>query len=360
MASDRVDLAVEGGPEAANPASPIKEAWQRWNDYGIGLLLEGSEKGGQKGELKQAEPVFRKVTDLGKVDGWVNLARVYIREGRIPDARDALAKAATHAEAPAPWVIHWLTGQVNDRNGLLDEAIASYEAVLATRVPERGLDFSQDYEVINALGASLYNRARRERAGSPEREKFVRSAIGAYRRTLAIDSENVAAHYGLGLAYSECSLEAKKEDSAPSKTDGDLDHIDDPKKFEELLRLATDAKAAVEKRLTLARRLYWNGIEPLMNLAEKPGYSRLEPLHEVVEVFGSACESESDPAVRSAQARALEAAHKAIHRMLKPDETAEGRAVAIARKNDPAADQNAQSVVIHPLQQPAARNGGEE
>ncbi len=40
--------------------------------------------------------------------------------------------------------------------------------------------------------------------------------------------------------------------------------------------------------------------------------------------------------------------------MFKPDETAEGRAVGIARRTNPAADQNAQSIVIHPLHRPGA------
>jgi hypothetical protein len=40
--------------------------------------------------------------------------------------------------------------------------------------------------------------------------------------------------------------------------------------------------------------------------------------------------------------------------MLKPDETAEGRAVATARRNDPAANQNAQSIVIHSLHRAGA------
>jgi len=85
MAKDHVELAVEEGPTPANPPSPIKDEWQRWNDYGIGLLLEGGTKGGQKGELKQAEEVFRKVAALERADGWVNLARV-LSEGR-PDSR---------------------------------------------------------------------------------------------------------------------------------------------------------------------------------------------------------------------------------------------------------------------------------
>ena len=154
---------------------------------GIGLPFEGGETGGQKGELKQAEPVFQKVADLGRADGWVNLARVYQKEGRIPDALRALEKAAAHEKPAAPWVINWLTGQINDRNGLLDEAIASYEAVLSTRIPERGFDFSQDYEVINLLARALYNRARIEPLDSPARSEYLGRSIAAYRRTLAVD-----------------------------------------------------------------------------------------------------------------------------------------------------------------------------
>jgi len=213
MASDRVALPVGGGPSVNNPDSPIKETWQRWNDYGIGLLLEGAVKGGQKGELRQAEEIFRKVAELGRADGWVNLARVYQREGRIPDARTALAEAARHKEPAAPWVIAWLTGQINEANGYLDEAITSYESVLATRIPERKFDFSLDFEVINSLASALYGRARQERLGSDSRRAFLDRSAAAYRRTLAIDTENVAAHYGLGLAYADLA-----RGSTPSET----------------------------------------------------------------------------------------------------------------------------------------------
>ncbi len=163
MAKDMVELAVEGGSTPANPPSPIKDEWQRWNDYGIGLLLEGGTKGGQKGELKQAEEAFRKVAALDRADGWINLARVYQKEGRIPDALAALEQAAAHKPEPAaPWVINWLTGQINVRNGHLDEAISSFESVLKTRVPERKLDFGLDFEVNNELSSALYARARIE------------------------------------------------------------------------------------------------------------------------------------------------------------------------------------------------------
>ncbi len=148
--------------------------------------------------------IFTKVAELGRADGWVNLARVYQREGRIPDALAALEKAANHKEPAAPWVINWLTGQINASNGLLDEAIASFESVLATKIPARKFDFSIDYRVINDLGSALYVRARIEfPVTSPARRDFLHRAIAAYRRTLAIDSENVAAHWGLAQAYSD-------------------------------------------------------------------------------------------------------------------------------------------------------------
>ena len=33
-------------------------------------------------------------------------------------------------------MINWLTGQINASNGLLDEAITSFESVLSTKIPD--------------------------------------------------------------------------------------------------------------------------------------------------------------------------------------------------------------------------------
>ena len=53
--------------ETAAQASPVN-AWERWNDYGIGLLLEGST-GSEKGELRQAADAFTEVERFGRPDG---------------------------------------------------------------------------------------------------------------------------------------------------------------------------------------------------------------------------------------------------------------------------------------------------
>jgi tetratricopeptide (TPR) repeat protein len=347
MASDMVSLPVVGGPPVKNEPSPIKEQWQRWNDYGIGLLIEGAEKGGQKGELKQAEVAFKKVAELGQSDGWVNLARVTIREGRLPDALDALEKAASHPKPAAPWVINWLTGQVNDRNGNLDAAIASYEAVLATKIPSRGFDFSIDFEVINALAAALYNRARLEPIDSPARTEYLEKTVAAYRKTLSIDSENVAAHYGLGLAYHELA-QVNHAWEHWARTGEDC-----PATAEELagfVKAATQPSEHQYRTAAVLSRLVERFVE-----APRPEFgSRLESLFEVVDKVSPAWETAKNALNEAPLARTLEVTHKSLHKLLKPDETAEGRAVATARKNNPAADQNAQSVVIHSLHRSGA------
>src|SRR4029079_9875438 len=64
IASDRVTFPIEGlSPQPTNDESKIV-LWQRWNDYGIGLFLEG-DRGAEKGELIQAGDAFAEVEKLG-------------------------------------------------------------------------------------------------------------------------------------------------------------------------------------------------------------------------------------------------------------------------------------------------------
>jgi tetratricopeptide (TPR) repeat protein len=207
---DRITFPIEGlSVQPTNAPSPIVP-WQRWNDYGIGLLLEG-DKGSEKGELIQAAQAFSEVEKLGRADGPLNLARVYFKEGRLEDVVSALERAndETRFKPPANrWTVAWLNGLVNKQNGYLDKAITEFRSILEDRFPEldqRGLDFSKDYEVINELGQTLFERAKMERgeANRPAREAFLRQAVERFKQTLALDSENLAAHYNLALLHDQ-------------------------------------------------------------------------------------------------------------------------------------------------------------
>ena len=75
------------GRDAAWTPVVRKQDRERWNDWGIGLLLQG--------DLKGAEYAFRKVTEAepGYADGWLNVARALIQEGETDAAKPFIAKA---------------------------------------------------------------------------------------------------------------------------------------------------------------------------------------------------------------------------------------------------------------------------
>jgi tetratricopeptide (TPR) repeat protein len=213
ISSDRITFPIVGS-DAAPENNEVKiPEWQRWNDYGIALLIEG-EVGSEKGELIQAEHAFQHVEKLGRPDGPLNLARVYVKEGRLNDAAVALTRALKSDPPAPPWTVAWLNGLVNKQNGFLDAAIKEFRGILEDRDPqrvERGFDFSKDYEVINELGQTLFERAKIERGEQRRaaREDYLRQAVAQFDRTLALDSENVTAHYNLALLHAQLGDEAR-------------------------------------------------------------------------------------------------------------------------------------------------------
>jgi tetratricopeptide (TPR) repeat protein len=213
FARDRLVLPVAGGPALAEAqASPIVE-WQRWNDYGIGLLLKG---GKSKGELAQAEEAFRRVEALGQPDGPLNLARVYLAQGTVEDkAVEALRRAEAFNPPAARWSIAWFTAQVDKQNGFLDRAIAGLEGILAlddAETRKRGFDFSKDYRLTNELGAVTFERAKQEHGAERKsaRDALLAKAASYFERTLTLEPEDMGAHYNLSLIYRQLG---RKEDA---------------------------------------------------------------------------------------------------------------------------------------------------
>ena len=203
IASDQITLSVSSGADSdlADPAwlqaetsddqQPIP-TWQRYNDYGIGLLLNGTA------ELKQAAEAFRVVESLGRYDGPLNLARVHVAEADLVSAKTALEKALEFDPAPPSWTHAWLSGTVNRQNGNFEAAEELYRGVLNTKVEERGFDFSKDYIVRNSLGGTLFDLARKYQDRDEARfERYLQAANREFLTVLETDSENATAYLNL-------------------------------------------------------------------------------------------------------------------------------------------------------------------
>ncbi|HVS15460.1 MAG TPA: multiheme c-type cytochrome [Thermoanaerobaculia bacterium] len=217
LAEDRVVFPVAGaGGELAPSAPPPEPEWQRWNDYGIGLLLKAGSK--SRGELRQAEEAFLRVEELGRPDGPLNLARVYLEQGTVEDQAIAALERAATFDPPAPaWSVAWFTGLVNKQNGFLDEAIANFESVVNLSTEEtraRGFDFSVDYRLQNELGQTLFERAKAERGPAREeaRRTYLERAVVAFERALAVDPESATAHFNLDLVLRQLGRDREAEE----------------------------------------------------------------------------------------------------------------------------------------------------
>ena len=193
IAEDRVVFPITPGSDAAAPDIPV---WQRWNDYGIGLLAKPD-----RGALRQAEDAFAEVARLGRAEGDLNLARVLVREGRLDEAALALRRAAEGGAYP--WSVAWFGAEVDLQNGEFDAAIEALTGLVETRFAEaraRGFDFSRDYRLLNKLGGALFERAKLARSVDNE-VVWLEAAAARYEAALAQDAENFTAHYGLAQVH---------------------------------------------------------------------------------------------------------------------------------------------------------------
>jgi tetratricopeptide (TPR) repeat protein len=146
---------------------------ERWNDYGIGLLLQG--------DLKGAEAVFEKVTvmDPEYADGWVNVGRARLQEGNLPGAEQVLRRALT--VNPKLAKTHFFLGSVLKNDGRYDEALEHLRTAASL--------YPLDRVVRNQLGRVLFLQRR------------FADALPEFKKVLEIDPEDLQAHYNLMLCY---------------------------------------------------------------------------------------------------------------------------------------------------------------
>jgi Flp pilus assembly protein TadD len=175
MAQAEASIAVIGRGDPLPDVHPFEDVSvrERWNDYGIGLLLQG--------DLKGAEATFRKVMamDPSYADGPVNVARAEIQEGDVAAAIPMLEKSL--AIAPRLAKAHYFLGTALKTLGRYDEALRHLRAA-ADQYP-------RDRVVLNQLGRVQFLQRRFD------------EAIATLQRVLQIDPEDLQAHYNLMLCY---------------------------------------------------------------------------------------------------------------------------------------------------------------
>lgn len=164
-----------GDPKTETVWRPVvrKEDRERWNDWGIGLLLQG--------DLKGAVYAFERVieADPAYSDGWLNVARALIQEGETEAARPYVERAL--ALKPDLGRNHYFYALIQKAEGDYDGALRSLERVRA--------QYPRDRVVLNQIGRILFLK------------RDYRAAIETLQRVLGVDSEDLQAHYTLMLAW---------------------------------------------------------------------------------------------------------------------------------------------------------------
>src|SRR5262249_29725439 len=168
------------------------------DDHGTARHIEAGA-GAKRGQTRQAEAAFKKLLTLDVKDAQphahINLARIYIDDGRLDVAAAELEKARQYDPEKFWWKLAWFGALVNSENDRdLDAAIADLKKIAApaNRDPENNRDFPRDAVVLNRLANIQFKKADGE-LGDARRGLFL-EAIEICDRVLAIDSEDVATH----------------------------------------------------------------------------------------------------------------------------------------------------------------------
>lgn len=154
------------------PTVPLRE---RWNDYGIGLLL--------RQEYPEAVEAFTQVIALDPdyADGYINRARVWIKQELYSKAEEELRKVLERW--PDAYKAHFFLGLALQRTGRYEEALRHLSNVAK--------QFPNDPVVQQEIGRTAFLK------------KDFPLVVRAFQEALVINPEDVIAHFYLWQAYQE-------------------------------------------------------------------------------------------------------------------------------------------------------------
>ena len=163
------------GPADSKPSwTPVvqKADRERWNDWGIGLLLQG--------DLKGAEYAFKQVTkaEPGYADGWLNVARALIQEGETEAAKPYIAESLKCN--PSLGRTFFFKAMIEKADGDYPAALKSLETTVA--------QYPRDRVALNQIARILFL------------QREYTKALDVLARVDKIDPEDVQMHYTAMLA----------------------------------------------------------------------------------------------------------------------------------------------------------------
>jgi tetratricopeptide (TPR) repeat protein/cytochrome c553 len=167
VSSDRTEFSETEKTEGAD------RLWMRYNDYGIGLLLENDTRGGARAfnVVRQLQPE--------RIDGALNLAKTSLNEGNLDEAYKYLRECEAIKKGDPQ--VAWVWGRVRQEDGAYVDAAAAYRHVLKY--------FPEDRATWRQLGRTYYLDQKYE------------ESIESYSKVLDIDPEDREAYYHLALNY---------------------------------------------------------------------------------------------------------------------------------------------------------------
>lgn len=150
-----------------------KQERERWNDWGIGLLLQG--------DLKGAEYAFRRVTEAEPeyADGWLNVARALIQEGETDASKPFVEQALR---------VNKNLGRIHFFKAMIEKADGDYDAAVKSLRITESL-YPRDRVVLNQIARILFLK------------REYRQALEVLERVYAVDPEDVQLHYSAMLCY---------------------------------------------------------------------------------------------------------------------------------------------------------------
>jgi tetratricopeptide (TPR) repeat protein len=188
VASHQVDISIapsESKISSENTRSKIPE-WIRFNDYGIGLLLEGDTRG--------AALAFREVANSQptSIEGPLNLAKTSVLDGNINKTYEYLTRC--EKLKPGDPRVAWVWAVALQEGGSYNKAVQAYKRVLQ--------DFPDDRAAWRNLGRTYYLDQQYE------------EALQVFSKVLMIDPEDRIAHYHRMLCFRALGRNQEAEEAS--------------------------------------------------------------------------------------------------------------------------------------------------